>query len=211
MAYRWIENSDVLSIFPTLIWKIELTSEAQKAVNTNILEALEDIRPSGADIISAKGWQSNKDLHKLDEFRDLVSYIDDIAITILRFLKIGYEACEITGCWCTINPTGTSHRAHSHPNNFLSGVYYVQTPVGADTINFHDPRIQTCIIRPPVTELTAENTDQVVVKVSAGTLLVFPAYLQHSVDPNSSEGERISISFNIMFSSFTENLSKPLW
>ena len=27
-------------------------------------------------------------------------------------------------------------------NNFLSGVYYVQTWPGADTINFHDPRPQ---------------------------------------------------------------------
>ena len=94
---------------------------------------------------------------------------------------------------------------------FLSGVYYVQTCAGGDTINFHDPRIQTGIIRPPVTELTAEIPDQIVIKVSNGTLLIFPAYLQHSVDPNRSGEERISISFNMMFSSFTENLSKPLW
>jgi ectoine hydroxylase-related dioxygenase (phytanoyl-CoA dioxygenase family) len=60
-------------------------------------------------------------------------------------------------------------------------------------------------------ELTAENTDQVVVTVKNGTLLIFPAYLQHSVDTNTSEAERISISFNIMFSAFTGNLSKPLW
>jgi ectoine hydroxylase-related dioxygenase (phytanoyl-CoA dioxygenase family) len=50
-----------------------------------------------------------------------------------------------------------------------------------------------------------------VVRVKNGTLLVFPSYLQHSVDANTSEKERISISFNIMFSAFTENLSKPLW
>ena len=42
-------------------------------------------------------------------------------------------------------------------------------------------------------------------------MLVFPSYLQHSVDASESKDERISISFNIMFSSFTENLSKPLW
>lgn len=30
------------------------------------------------------------------------------------------------------------------------------------TGGFHDPRIQVGIIRPPVTELTSENTDQVV-------------------------------------------------
>jgi hypothetical protein len=82
---------------------------------------------------------------------------------------------------------------------------------GADTINFHDPRNQSGIIRPPVVELTAENTDQVIVRVKDGTMLVFPSYLRRSGDPNASDQERISISFNIMFSSFTENLSKPLW
>ena len=87
----------------------------------------------------------------------------------------------------------------------------MRTGSGADTINFHDPRAQASVIRPPVSELTSENTDQVVVKVANGTLLLFPAYLPHSVDANASDGERITISFNLMFAAFTENLSKPLW
>jgi uncharacterized protein (TIGR02466 family) len=211
MSRQWIASSDVLPIFPTLVWKVQLTSGALEAVNGKILEALKILHPSGADFVSSEGWQSNKDLHKLDEFRELASYINDTARTVLQFLKIGYDAIEITGCWANINPAGASHRSHSHPNNFLSGVYYVQTHAGGDTINFHDPRVQTGVIRPPVTELTAENTDQAVITVSNGTLLIFPAYLQHSVDPNRSGEERISISFNMMFSSFTENLSKPLW
>ena len=131
--------------------------------------------------------------------------------SILRFLRIGHDAFQITGCWATVLAKGASHRMHSHPNNFLSGAYYLRTHPGADSINFHDPRRQTGIIRPPVTELTAENTDQVVVKVRNGTLLMFPSYLEHSVDANASDHERISLSFNVMFSGFTEQLSKPLW
>ena len=106
---------------------------------------------------------------------------------------------------------GKEHRAHSHPNNFLSGVYYVKTRVGADTVNFHDPRPQTRIIRPPVTELTADNTDQVVVKVKDGTLLLFPAWLEHSVDENRSVEERISVSFNLMFAGYSGSMSAPMW
>ncbi len=60
-------------------------------------------------------------------------------------------------------------------------------------------------------ELTSDNTDQVVVKVRNGTLLMFPSFLEHSVDANMSVEERVSISFNVMFSSFTQQLSKPLW
>ena len=106
---------------------------------------------------------------------------------------------------------GAAHRAHSHPNNYLSAVYYVRTWPGADTINFHDPRSQAGVIRPPVTELTGANTDQVVVRVKNGTLLVFPSYLHHSVDANASGEGRVSVSFNLMFSAFTAAMSKPLW
>jgi hypothetical protein len=40
---------------------------------------------------------------------------------------------------------------------------------------------------------------------------MFPSYVEHSVDANTGAEERISISFNIMFSSFAEKLSRPLW
>ncbi len=100
---------------------------------------------------------------------------------------------------------------HAHPNNFLSGVYYLKVQPGADTINFHDPRPQTGIIRPPVTELTAYNTDQVVVMVENGALLIFPAWLPHSVDANRSDRPRISISFNLMFTAYAETMGGPLW
>jgi hypothetical protein len=44
-----------------------------------------------------------------------------------------------------------------------------------------------------------------------GTFLFFPAWLPHSVDANSSDQPRISVSCNVMFRSYTETMSKPLW
>ncbi|MBI1732673.1 MAG: 2OG-Fe(II) oxygenase family protein [Gammaproteobacteria bacterium] len=208
---RWMEASDVIAMFPTLVWKVQLKSEFHEPMDAKILAVLERMRRDGPESAPGEGWQSEQTLHERDEMQELVSCVKNVAKGVLRSLKTGYDAFEITGCWATVLAKGASHRAHSHPNNFLSGVYYVRTQSGADTINFHDPRTQTAIIRPPVVELTAANTDQVVVSVSSGTLLMFPAYLQHSVDANRSEEERVSISFNIMFSAFTEKLSKPLW
>jgi uncharacterized protein (TIGR02466 family) len=207
----WFEASDVIPMFPTLVWKIQLNAVLHDAIDAKILLALERKRRDLPKLGAGQGWQSDTTLHELEEFRDLITCVNNAAKSVLRFLRIGYEAFEITGGWATVLAKGAAHKSHSHPNNFLSGVYYVRTRPGTDTINFHDPRNQTSIIRPPVVELTNENTDQVVVRVKNGTLLIFPAYLQHSVDANMSDEERISISFNIMFSSFTENLSKPLW
>ena len=207
----WLEASDVVPMFPTLVWKTLLKAELGDAIDANVLATLEQLRRNLPTLNPGDGWQSEQTLHQRDEFQDLISCVSNVAKSILRFLRISQEAFEITGCWATVLAKGAIHKTHSHPNNFLSGVYYVRVYPGADTINFHDPRSQTRIIRPPVAELTAENTDQVVVRVTNGTLLMFPSYLEHSVDTNMSAEERISISFNIMFSSFAEQLSKPLW
>jgi uncharacterized protein (TIGR02466 family) len=198
-------------MFPTLVWRIELAAQLRKSINSKILAALARMRRDLPPLAPGQGWQSMQSLHEINECRELFVYVRRAVAGILRFLQIDYPAFEVTACWATVLSLGAEHKAHHHPNNFLSGVYYLRTRPGADTINFHDPRNQTGIIRPPVAALTGENTDQVVVRVSEGTLLIFPSYLRHSVDANSSEEERISVSFNIMFSAFTENLSKPLW
>jgi uncharacterized protein (TIGR02466 family) len=207
----WASSSDVIPMFPTLVWKVQLGAQLHKEIDAQVLSVLARLRASLPPLAPGQGWQSIQTLHTLEEFRDLVSCVRRVVAGILRFLKVGYDAFEISACWATVLATGAVHRVHHHPNNYLSAVYYLRTHPGADTINFHDPRSQTGVIQPPVVNLTADNTDQVVVRVRNGTLLAFPAYLRHSVDANASEQERISISFNIMFSDFTENLSKPLW
>ena len=208
---RWIEASEVIPMFPTLVWKILLEAEMRSAIDAKILAALEGIRRGLPRLEAGQGWQSEQTLHAREEFLDLAACVGNATRSVLRFLRIGDQAVEMTGCWATVLARGAAHKAHSHPNNFLSGVYYVRIRPGSDAINFRDPRTQAQVIRPPVVELTAENTDQVVVRVTNGTLLMFPSYLEHSVDANVNEEERISVSFNVMFSSFTEKLSKPLW
>jgi uncharacterized protein (TIGR02466 family) len=209
--HSWIENSDVVSLFPTLVWKIQLRAEVHEPIDASALGLLHSLRQGLPELKPGEAWQSDHALHRREELHALCDCVSRTAASVLQFLNIGEPAIEITGCWGNLYAPGAAHRAHSHPNNYLSAVYYVRTWPGADTINFHDPRSQTGVIRPPVTELTAANTDQVVVRVGNGTLLVFPAYLQHSVDANASGESRVSLSFNLMFSAFTEVLSKPLW
>ena len=206
-----IESSDVVTMFPSLVWKLQIEPGLRDVLRANILAAIAGMRAGLPALAHGDGWQSGHSLHQRDDFGEFVECALQGVASVLRFLRIGEEACEITGCWASVLAAGGAHRLHSHPNNFLSGAYYVCTWPGADTINFHDPRRQAAVIRPPVVELTAQNTDQVVVRVRDGTLLLFPSYLEHSVDANASRHERVSVSFNVMFSAFAERLSKPLW
>ena len=209
--HSWIEYSDVSSLFPSLAWKIQLRPEVHEPIDASVLGLLHWLRQGLPELTTGEAWQSGHALHRREELRELCDCVSRAAASVLQFLKVGDAAIEITGCWANLYAPGAAHRAHSHPNNYLSAVYYVRTWPGADTINFHDPRSQAGVIRPPVTELTAANTDQVVMQVRDGTLLIFPSYLHHSVDANGSGKTRVSLSFNLMFSAFASALSRPLW
>jgi uncharacterized protein (TIGR02466 family) len=206
-----IDESDVFDLFATSVWKVQFAPDVFESINRAVRASLNEMNPRLGELTPGDRWQSDNQLHALEEFRELVSCILHSATRVLKFLKVGDAEIEMTGCWANVTTRGASHAMHSHPNNYLSGVYYVQTGPGADTVYFHDPRPQAGVVRPPVTELTGQNTDQVVVNVTNGTLLIFPAYLPHSVPASESDEQRISVSFNLMFSSFAENISKPMW
>lgn len=204
-------DANVLRMFPSFVWKAEIAPEVHRPLNQAILRQLAEMSAPLAELEPGQSWQSEHRLHRLDAFRELVDAIDAAAALVLEYLHVGHRDIRITGCWANLSAPAARHAIHSHPNNYLSGVYYVRTDDGANTINFHDPRPQTGIIRPPVQRLTADNADLVVVTVTDGTLLLFPAWLPHSVDPNRSQIMRISISFNLMLWSDEATGGEPLW
>lgn len=202
--------SDIVRLFPTFVWRCRLEPASYEPLDRELMAYIDTLtRSSGTPAGAA--WQSSPQQHRRPEFAALVARIEAAVRDVLAFIKVGDAPFRITGCWVNVLNSGAAHAMHSHPNNFLSGVYYVRTHSGADTISFHDPRPQTAVIRPPVTELTAYNTDQVVLPVSEGTLLVFPAWLPHSVSTNTGAQSRVSVSFNIMFAAYDTTMSSPLW
>ena len=84
---------------------------------------------------------------------------------LLRYLRVGDGVFHIPGCWANGNASGAALGIHQHPNNFLSGAYYLRTPEDADTFNFYYPSSQTSVLRLPLVATTADNSDPVAVRV----------------------------------------------
>lgn len=205
------QNVDTLRMFPSWVWKAALGPEVATPLNAAIVRTLADIGAPLDDLRAGESWQSDHALHERAKLAGLVRHIEAAAAAVLDHLAANATGLTITGCWANVNAPGAGHRVHSHPNNYLSGIYYVRVSAGADTVNFHDPRPQTGILRPPVRALTADNADQVAVQVNDGDLLMFPAWLHHSVDANRSGEMRISVAFNLMFLDYPEALGRPAW
>ncbi len=206
-----VESTEILPLFPTLVWKMQLARDTYAPMNEAIRAKLLALARATPDRAPGGKLQTDQTLHQLPEFHELRDIIHAAATGVLEYLRVVYESLELTGCWANISPPGDAHRPHTHPNNYLSGVYYVQTQAGADTISFDDPRPQTNIISPLTSESIDENAGQIHVSTREGLLLLFPSWLQHQVPQNRSERARISIAFNLMFSRFGETMSRPKW
>ena len=107
---------------------------------------------------------------------------------------------EIETFWVNINPRFAYNALHDHPHSMLSGVYYVRANEDSGCLRFRDPRAAKRMSPWPVKSLEKRDQrhwDRVDYKPLPGRLIMFPSWLEHDVEPNLGEEERISISFNL--------------
>ena len=71
-AHGLIAASDVIPMFPTLVWKLELEPAFHEAANARITAAIAAMRGGQPSLAPGQGWQSEQNLHEREEFRDLV-------------------------------------------------------------------------------------------------------------------------------------------
>jgi len=97
-----------------------------------------------------------------------------------------------------INGPGSYNKVHSHPHNFLSGAFYLQVPEDSGKLTFHNPHPQSEILAPPMKpDQSIHLAPRVGWQPKVKDLLIFPSWLNHEVEVNNSQEERIMLSFNV--------------
>lgn len=105
---------------------------------------------------------------------------------------------KITQSWCNYTEDKEFHHKHTHPNSFISGVFYFQTNQETDRIYFFDESYKPFKI--PTKDYNLWNSDKWWVPSVTGQLLLFPSGLPHMVEDRPETGlTRISLSFNTFF------------
>src|SRR5258708_6742128 len=202
-------KQEVQELFPTPLWVADLPAADAVAFNAKLKAEIEKIISPRPKVPAGSNWQTPQDLHTRPAFADFVKLVEVGARGVARHLQVDQYPMAITGCWANINPPGAYHPTHHHPNNYLSGVYYVAVPTAGSRIVFQDPRPSMIMPKPKqYTRITANGADA---QSKEGRLLIFPAWLKHTVPSNEGQSERISISFNLMFKNFTETMAAPTW
>ncbi len=197
-------DKSVNSIFPTSVFAFQLGDvDDFNAYLEGVVDAVR--RDEGWDEKTLAGrkeslehLQSNDLLHQRPDWARFCEVALAASRDVMKFLRYRYEDIGITSLWFNVSRPGYSHKNHVHPNNILSGVYYLRGDAEAGDIVFDDPRPQANVIMPDVAEATEFNTHAFSVTPKPGQLVMFPSWLAHRVAINRGNRERISISYNVM-------------
>ena len=185
-----------LDIFPTRLWSFDLPELApRQAAWTQAVQALRAQSPEPAGRSNRQGWNSEATLFSRPEFAPLhqacAAAFRDVFKAMqadAKFKRFRLEA------WANVHDQGGYNTVHVHPGAQLSGSFYLTLPEGSGAIVFRDPRpgAAMSVIRGAV----PNSTSDVKIMPKAGTLLVFPSWLEHGVEAHAGEAPRISIAIN---------------
>jgi uncharacterized protein (TIGR02466 family) len=202
-------KQEVQELFPTPLWVVDLASADAVAFNARLKAEIESIGSPRPKVPSGSNWQTPQDLHTRPGFADFTRLVEIVAKSVAQYLQVEQFPLMITGCWANINPPGSYHPTHNHPNNYLSGVYYVAVPDTGSHLVFQDPR--PVLIMPRTATIGRVTANACIAQPQPGRMVIFPSWLRHHVPSNEGTTERVSIAFNLMFTDFAETLAAPRW
>tara|TARA_R110000803_G_C11935281_1_gene315891 strand:- start:340 stop:879 length:540 start_codon:yes stop_codon:yes gene_type:complete len=171
------------SLYPTDVYITNFSLNFNLLINTLYKIKNQD---KGNFISNIGGWQSSKDIFVKKELNTLKILIKDTCLQIYNKEPIYKQS----NCWGNISSYSHYNNMHDHARdpspNKISGIYYLQVNDNSGNLKIHD-----------------NSYPQVYTKFNPqkGDLIFFQSSIFHSVEPNFSREDRISIAFNIYLKS----------
>ena len=178
-----------IDIFPTTILEFQ---DPNSESNCDRLQTLLDQQPYTND---AQPFQTIDNHLELDpDFKFFYDWVNQCLAEFHSSFQFDCDRFEICLSWANKCHPLNMHRAHTHPNSFISGIYYI-TDSKAHTC-FEDPRHN-------INMLSVATPSNWAIRPWAsesqkGSLILFPSWLSHftTVLPEN-ENVRHTISFNV--------------
>jgi uncharacterized protein (TIGR02466 family) len=187
-------------LFPSPLWIYDINDNS---ICDDLTQVALELRDQNSGKVWAENWWSADDL----QFHPKMKLFCDELLTkskiILDELGLERDSHYISNMWFTISkPSNRQHVRHVHPNCLFSGIFYVKTPKGCASTNFHNPNPAQEMIRPLYNIPHRYTAKEVSIECKQGRMVIFPSWLPHSVEDGfrqeDPDEERIVIAFNIM-------------
>ena len=192
-------------LFPTPVWTTQL--ENFKDMNEEMYNFIKESQiedQKGIKKSNNLGWHSKdfdmRQTKPKNFIKSISPYIEKV-MTDMNWEK-EKQSVKISNMWAIINTGGSTNSRHQHGNSTISGAYYVRAPKNCGDIVFYDPRPAPVFYYPKSIRSNSLNAQVSSISPKEGALILFPSYVDHSVNENLSNDERIVISFNVTIHSF---------
>ena len=192
-------NYKVVNIFPSSIHSLGINNfddYKDQLIQETYQERDED--PTGRKISNRGGWQSNQiniNHCKSETLKEI------IIGSLSEFRSISKNVSIIIEGWKNINAPGDFNVKHDHPRSNLSGVLWIKTPKNSGNLVFTSPQLfnkfQELYNYTDEFKYDTKSYMTYYFPPTEGRILLFPSSLEHEVEENKSDEDRISYSFNI--------------
>tara|TARA_B100000085_G_C18352139_1_gene434778 strand:+ start:51 stop:671 length:621 start_codon:yes stop_codon:yes gene_type:complete len=182
-------------LFPTSISIFDNVLE-EEYIDSMVNDIVESSKTIGRKV----NWQSNHNpkLYQHPKYKALGDKVLELSKVYIDDLLFEFEEHYITDMWSNILKPGETHAPHTHSNNLVSGVFYLQSDTDSPAITFFDPRPQTSVLQPQVKKHVKQNSTMYYYPAKTNRMILFPSWLEHYVPQNNTNSNRISIAFNVM-------------
>jgi|TARA_R110001592_G_scaffold281970_1_gene549596 uncharacterized protein (TIGR02466 family) len=205
-------NIEQQNWFSTPVWQVE--TELPLGEVKTLVKKIRKKDPKGTKISNEGGWQSRaypnvcskyeKDYGIANEMKPVISLLNNIAgATVEQRLDIS-DDIKLANFWFNVNSRGNYNTLHNHRGGIISGVLYILVPddnCGGITFERTDKELQYYL--PPFLDNHNEFTSSIfTLNPKEGSLILFPSWFNHRVEPSQSQNSRVSMSFNYTFTDF---------
>jgi len=201
--------------FPLAIYYVDLPDSA--AHQQGMIDSIRSALQSSATKRTSEQAAWTGDVHSVDQIHLNPAFAwitSQIGLQAFEYLKVlGHDLSRtelyIQRSWPVVSRRGQFVNRHAHHTADVSAVYYVSVPEGnaGQTRFFNDAR-QNELCGGLSSNMTSAysqsnplNYQSAVYTPIEGRLLLFPAKQTHDVLVNETDGERISISFDLILTS----------
>ena len=195
-------NYNSINLFPTIIHQFDVNGFDE--IQNQLIDYAYDLKkkePEGVLISNYGGWQSN--CFYVENEDDMLHHF---IINCLAGFPVIDESFNIKiDAWININKPGDYNIKHNHPASDLAGVLWLKCPKDCGNIVFENPTAFQSYNENNsyIDDFKNQNNlyHSYYFNPTEGRILVFPAHLNHRVQENKSNEDRISVSFNIRLNS----------
>jgi len=190
---------ELLPIYSTPVWMSVFPDFEQ--YKDSFLSCVTDFKNENPtqEKSNVNGYQSPPSLQTQQDLAPLFNYICNLCLQATKDLN--FVDCDVflTSAWVNFNDSRECiNTEHIHEETF-SGAFYLKAPPQSGKLVLKNPGINRlwngCNLTASKNQFTG---DMLKIEPEEGSLIIFPSYLPHSVEPNRHDEERISISFNVL-------------